>query len=381
MGVYTTYQGDPTVRKTTLLEMSSEEQAQMVAALRRARYGDLLACHVLLLCAAGRTPTEIAAYLFCSRSSVYRIVRAYRVGTCGRPQDAQGPRKPLRPTTGLLWWGRTALLTLLHAAPQAYGWCRTRWSCATLALTLQSQQGRAVSAETVRRCLHALGWVWKRAKHVAKDNAPDRVERLARIRWVVEHLQAWEALVFADELDIHLLPKVGAAWMPYGSQMLVMTPGQNAKHYLAGALDLATGTLWHCLGARKTNTLFRDLLDILEERYPAMRYKRLYIVVDNCNIHKAKAVGQWLECHPRVQLLFLPSYCPRANPIERAFGDVHDKCTRNHTRMHLPELVSDVERHLQENGPWRYKLSQLYYAPEVTAALENIAADGLFKVA
>jgi hypothetical protein len=27
--------------------------------------------------------------------------------------------------------------------------------------------------------------------------------------------------------DIHLLPKVGAAWMPKGSQAEVMTPGQN----------------------------------------------------------------------------------------------------------------------------------------------------------
>ena len=43
--------------------------------------------------------------------------------------------------------------------------------------------------------------------------------------------------------------------------------------------------------------------------------------------------------------------------------------------------MSDVERHLQENGPWRYKLSQLYYALEVTAALENITAEGLLKVA
>jgi hypothetical protein len=61
----------------TLLDIAREEQAQMLAALRRARYGYLLALHVLLLCAAGRTPSEIAAYLFCSRSSVYRTVCKY----------------------------------------------------------------------------------------------------------------------------------------------------------------------------------------------------------------------------------------------------------------------------------------------------------------
>jgi hypothetical protein len=44
------------VPSTTLLEMPPEEQVQMRAILRRARYGYLLAFHVLLLCADGRTP-------------------------------------------------------------------------------------------------------------------------------------------------------------------------------------------------------------------------------------------------------------------------------------------------------------------------------------
>jgi DNA-binding CsgD family transcriptional regulator len=62
--------------KSTCIEISEEERAQLRAALRRARYGSLLALHILLLCAAGRAPTDIAHVLFCSRSSVYRTVRA-----------------------------------------------------------------------------------------------------------------------------------------------------------------------------------------------------------------------------------------------------------------------------------------------------------------
>jgi hypothetical protein len=39
-------------------------------------------------------------------------------------------------------------------------------------------------------------------------------------------------------------------------------------------------------------------------------------------------------------------------------------------------LVQDVERHLQVNGPWAYTLSDLYYTPEMTAAVEaHRAAD------
>ena len=66
--------------RTTIVELSPPEQAQMLSAVRRARYGYLLALHILLLCAAQRSPSEIAAVLFCSRSTVYRVVQAYRRG-------------------------------------------------------------------------------------------------------------------------------------------------------------------------------------------------------------------------------------------------------------------------------------------------------------
>jgi Homeodomain-like domain-containing protein len=58
------------VPRATIVDIAHAEQARLRAELRRARYGYLLALHLLLLCAAGRTPTEIAAVLFCSRSTV-----------------------------------------------------------------------------------------------------------------------------------------------------------------------------------------------------------------------------------------------------------------------------------------------------------------------
>jgi hypothetical protein len=199
--------------------------------------------------------------------------------------------------------------------------------------------------------------------------------------FITTNLSAHGMLGFADDLDIHLLPKVGAAWMPQGTQAEVMTPGKNEKSYLAGALHLATGKLSYGLGPRKNNGLFRELLTLLDTTYPARQMTRIYVVVDNYCIHKAKAVDQWLASPPRFAVLWLPTYCPRANPIERACGDVHDKCTRNHTRKRLYELVRDVEQHRRENGPWQSPLSQLYEAPEVTAAVERIATEKQLQMA
>ena len=360
--------------RTTIVEIPPAEQAQMLAELRRARYGYLLTLQVLLLCAAGRTPTEIAAVLFCSRSTVYRVVKADRAGELAWPLEAEGARSPLARRMGLSPALRRSVLAILKVVPRACGWCRTRWSCATLALELQAGRGMEVSAETVRRWLHELDWVWKRAKLVAKDDDPQRVEKLARIRLAVEQLGVRAALFFADELDIALLPKVGYQGMPKGEQVEVLTPGTNEKRYLAGALDVATGRTQHCVWYSKTTGLFLDLLNSLDRTYPAPAFTHLAVVVDNAKIHKALEVEKWLVKPPRFELLFLPTYCPKANPIERAFGDVHDKCTRNHTRKQIWRLVDDVKQHLQVNGPWRYALSELYYTPEVTAAVQELIA-------
>jgi transposase len=361
------------VPRTTIVDLSPAEQAHMLAEVRRARYGYLLGLHILLLCAAQRTPSEIATVLFCSRSTVYRVVRAYRAGELERigEEDGASPRAR-RPVLGPAL--KRSVLAILHAVPRACGWCRTRWSCATIALELRARRGVVVSAETVRRWLHALDWEWKRAKLVAKDDDPQRVEKLARIRLAFEQLRAGAALFFADELDLSLLPKVGYQWMPKGTQVEVMTPGTNEKRYLAGALNISTGTTAHCVWYRKTTGLFLDLLATLDRAYPARTFTRLSVVVDNAKIHKAEEVSKWLATHPRFELLYLPTYCPRANPIERAFGDVHDKCTRNHTRKRMWHLVQDVKQHLQVNGPWPYALSELYYTPEVTAAVQALRA-------
>ena len=228
--------------RTTIVEIPLAEQAQMLAELRRARYGYLLALHLLLLCAAGRRPSEVASVLFCSRSSVYRSVRAYRAGTLtfeGASEHAT-QRRRLRLLTPSL---KRSVQARLRTAPRAYGWCRTRWSGATLAVEVQVRRGIGVSAETMRHWLHELGWEWKRAKVAAKDDDPHRVEKLARIRLACEQLRAGAALFFADEVDISLLPKLGYQWMPKGEQGEVMTPGTNEKRYLAGALALTTGTI------------------------------------------------------------------------------------------------------------------------------------------
>ena len=118
---------------STILDIPQAEQDAFLTAIRRSRYGYLLALHVLLLCTRGKTPTEISEFLLCSRSSVYRIVKAYRKGKLGLEWDEDGSVGPAVRTTVLLPWLRRSIVAMLTKPPSFYGWCRTCWSCQALA--------------------------------------------------------------------------------------------------------------------------------------------------------------------------------------------------------------------------------------------------------
>jgi hypothetical protein len=373
--------GDPARPQSPFGEMPTAEPAELLAARRRARDGDLRARHLWLWCAAGRTPTDSAAVLCCSRARVSRTGRASQQGTLGWGHDDAGPLVPPVHRTVRLPTRRRSRVARLKAPPRAYGWCRTRWSGATLALTWQATRGLTVSAETRRRWVQEVDGVWKRPTRVAKDNAPRHVERLARLRVTVAPLQRDEAMVVADDLDSPRWPTVGSAWRPNGTPMTVLTPGTHAQPSLAGALALATGARRHGVAARTTNALFRDRLTRLDAYDPAARYTRLSGVVDHETIHRAEAVEPWRTAHPRLTWLWWPTDGPGAHPIARAGGEVHDRCTRHHPRTRRRALVADVEAQLQGNGPWLDQWSALSDEPAVTVAVEHLAVEPHAKMA
>jgi transposase len=359
---------------TKILEIPSKQQDWMLRELRRCRYGYFLALHILLLYVRGKNPSEIAEFLLCSRSSVYRAIDSWN---SGKLRDQWWPKETVAENESAqkIPWLQRKLLQIIKQPPRVFGWCRTRWSCCALALTIATRTGLQFSRETIRCELRSAGYVWKRAKLKAKDDDPQRVHRLAEIRAVIDQLRPSDAFFWCDELDVHLLAKVGYQWMLEGTQTEIPTPGKNQKQYLAAALDSRTGQIHYIIGNRKDNVLFRQLLQALE-KICGPKIKRIFLVLDNYKIHKAKAVDRWLEQHPRFHVRWLPTYCPQANPIERAFGDVHDKCTRNHMRQSLRWLLWDVKQHFKKNGPWTYKVPDIYYEPEVETELTKLRQKG-----
>jgi DDE superfamily endonuclease len=177
--------------------------------------------------------------------------------------------------------------------------------------------------------------------------------------------------VFADELELHLLPKGGGQGTRRGQRLEMVTPGQDRRCYRAAALAFRTGRLRRRTGAKKNRFLFLDLLRALDRTYSRVRFRRVYVVADNDSIHTAGDVRRWLACHPRLVLLWLPRYGPKANPMEPILGDRHDQITRPHRHRTLSPLGAQVQPYWRRR-PRHGQLPSIYHEPAVKSALRHL---------
>ena len=143
-------------------------------------------------------------------------------------------------------------------------------------------------------------------------------------------------------------------------QKEVLTPGQNQKGYLAGALDPETGELTIVEGSKKNSDLFLRMLESLITRYADA--KRIYVILDNYRIHSSRIVQAALSHRlKKISLVFLPPYCPNENKIERVWKDLHDEVTRNHPHATMDDLMKAVHRYLRcrnrRSGPHRTRMA------------------------
>ena len=140
--------------------------------------------------------------------------------------------------------------------------------------------------------------------------------------------------------------------MSRGAQREVLTPCNNVKHYLAGALDSRARRLVWVDGTRKNSALFCRLLDALVVAYPAARV--VHVILDDDSIHSSRLVQHKLvELDGRVRLHFLPPYCPDHNRIEREWHELPANVTRNHRCPDMLALLVHVVLDLLHRNDWR----------------------------
>ena len=110
-------------------------------------------------------------------------------------------------------------------------------------------------------------------------------------------------------------PTLQAMWSPKGQQVMIRTPGQPTKHYGIGAVNYHTGETEVIFRRRKRRKEIAELLQRLVDKHPT---GTIFVAWDNANTHEDDEVESVVRAAAgRLVLLYLPTYSPWLNPIER----------------------------------------------------------------
>jgi len=149
---------------------------------------------------------------------------------------------------------------------------------------------------------------------------------------------AKEALVFQDEMEIHLHPTLTQMWGPVGQQPEIPSPGKNQKRVVYGGVDYKSGRIVYTVAQTKSGRNFLVFLMALVSAYAG---RKIHLVCDNGRFHHTKTVGQWLRTHrDEIEVFWLPPYCPSLNMIERLWGHLKRTVLANVLFGSIEDLVA-----------------------------------------
>lgn len=151
-------------------------------------------------------------------------------------------------------------------------------------------------------------------------------------------------LVYFDCTDLHWCPEVGQTYSAVGEQVKVETPGnQDPWCALFGSLFFPTGEGVYTIHQRKRHQEVQaHLLELLTIKPKTF----FFVVLDNASAHTTpKLAPFWQKFADRIEPVFLPTYSPHLNLIERLWGYMRGQMTRN-------QFYESLKVQCQEIADW-----------------------------
>ena len=213
------------------------------------------------------------------------------------------------------------------------------------------------SMSGMRDLLHRLGYEFKKPKRIpgnmdwqAQDIFAEQYEKF------METKGADVEVLFADAVHPEHNAMAAYGWIKKGERRALPTNSGRARLNLHGAINAETMemTVIESDTVNKDSTL--QLLELIEKKYPAA--KEIHVILDNAPYHYSKEVRGWAE-NSRINLVFLPSYSPQLNLIERVWKFFKKKVLYNQYHPTLEDFRSAAIKFFNNIGHYTRELASL----------------------
>lgn len=167
----------------------------------------------------------------------------------------------------------------------------------------------------MRDLLHRIGYEYKKPKLVPGNPDIDAQEIFAlQYEEFMQQKKANCEVLFLDAVHPEHNTLAAYGWIKRGQKRELKTNSGRERLNLHGAINAETYqvTIIESETVNADSTI--NLLNVIEQAYPLS--KEIYIILDNAKYHYSRVVKEYILTS-RIKLVFLPSYSPNLNLIER----------------------------------------------------------------
>lgn len=254
------------------------------------------------------------------------------------------------------WQGR--LTTKQEALVEKYVTDAVITDCQQVVEYIRNTLGISYTIDGVSKLLHRLGFVYKQVIGIpGKLNEEKQQEFLTTYQTLKADKTEDEVILFGDGVHpTHNLHKT-KAWIKKGEEKQVRTNTGRGRLNINGALNLetmrVTAHFSETINAQTTMELFDKIQLVYKDK------TTIYLIVDNATYYKNKDVKTYLERQEcRIKLIFLPSYSPNLNFIERLWKYLKKYIIGVKYREKFKEFEEDIHQFFDTFDQHEEKLKQ-----------------------
>lgn len=295
----------------------------------------------------GFTYQEIAKALFLDEATLNRYVKRFR-------------EKGIK---GLLEYrymgGRTRLTLLQEKELKLYLKDNTKRTAKEVVNYIYKTYKTKYSTIGVTKLLHRLGFTYKKPKVVpGKADRAKQEEFLKLYTEVKASLKQNDQIYFLDSTHPEHNTRPSYGWILKGkaNDKIIKTNSGRERLNLSGALNLDSKKAIVLNEETINKFVTIKLLKKLEKTQPK---GKIYLILDNATYYHAKVVTNYVKKKRRISLLFLPSYSPNLNLIERLWRFFHTKVTWNHYFETLREFRKETLNFFKHLDKYKPELDKL----------------------
>ncbi len=255
--------------------------------------------------------------------------------------------------------GRTPLLSSkeklqlkeeILSSPRNWGYDFSTWRLKDITGHMARTYKLEMSVSGVWRMMKRLGFTMLVPRLMpAKADPFKKMKFIKQLTHLINDLQENEVILFQDESPFYFSPEPHRIWALKGSRPKLPVHGGRKRLNVIGAIDpiLDEGFFQYIKNLDAAN--FGQFLRRILAQYPPN--VKIYMILDNARPHHAKLLRNWLEKNKnRLELMFLPTYCPDLNPIEGIWQDVKREVVYNHFFAKFEEFQDALTQKLQQKS-------------------------------